>query len=191
MPELQTARLLLRPLAIEDAAQVQELFPQWEVVRHLAARFAWPFPPEGVLTYYRDQALPAMARGDEWHWTLRLKPEPNTIIGAIGLMREPAPPDPNHSHRGFWPAPQHHNQGLMTEAVITINDYWFDVLLFPVLRTGKAAANVTSRRISEKTGMRLIATGENDYISGHQPSETWEITREQWHAWRTNKKSSS
>jgi RimJ/RimL family protein N-acetyltransferase len=74
----------------------------------------------------------------------------------------------------------------MTEAVIAANDYWFDVLGFEVLRTGKAVANGGSRRISEKTGMRVIGTGESGYVSGRWPSETWEITAEEWRAWRVN-----
>ncbi|HEX4067794.1 MAG TPA: GNAT family N-acetyltransferase [Acidobacteriaceae bacterium] len=72
-PALATERLLLRPLALADAEQVQKLFPQWEIVRYLNAVVPWPYPADGALTYYRDQAIPAIARGDEWHWTLRLK----------------------------------------------------------------------------------------------------------------------
>ncbi len=74
----------------------------------------------------------------------------------------------------------------MTEAVVAVNDYWFDVLGFPVLRAPKAVANVASRRISEKTGMRLIGTEERNLVSGRQLSELWEITAEEW---RKKKKS--
>ena len=35
MRELQTARLVLRPLQLSDAAQVQALFPHWEIVQYL------------------------------------------------------------------------------------------------------------------------------------------------------------
>jgi RimJ/RimL family protein N-acetyltransferase len=68
----------------------------------------------------------------------------------------------------------------MTEAVTAVNDYWFDVLGFRVLRAPKAIVNVASRRISEKTGMRVIATEERDYVSGRFLSEIWEITAEEW-----------
>lgn len=183
-PRLETPRLVLEPLQVEDAEQVQRLFPQWEVVQYLAARFPWPFPEDGVLAYYRDIALPAVARGEEWHWTMRLKAASATIVGAIGLMRDPEPEDAAHSNRGFWLAPEHRNWGLMTEAVVAVNDYWFETLGFLKMRTSKAAANVTSRRISEKTGMRLVDTGESDYICGRLPSEYWEVTREEWSAWR-------
>jgi RimJ/RimL family protein N-acetyltransferase len=177
-PPLETERLLLRPLALEDAAQVQRLFPRWEIVRYLSTVVPWPYPPDGALAYYRDVALPAVARGEQWHWTLRQKAAPGRIIGAIGLIRGDA------DNRGFWLVPELQGQGLMTEAVVATSDFWFDVLGFPVLRVSKAAANVSSRRISEKTGMRLAGVTERDYVGGRLPGEIWEITAEEWRAVR-------
>jgi ribosomal-protein-alanine N-acetyltransferase len=175
---LQTDRLVLCPTELADAEQIQQLFPHWEIVKHLNARVPWPFPADGVLTHYREDKLPAIERGDEWHWTLRLKESPEQIIGAISLLK-------GDNNRGFWIGSRWQGKGLMTEAVIAVNDYWFDVLKFPVLRAPKAIANTASRRISEKTGMRIIATGESDYVSGRLPTETWEITAQEWRAWRT------
>ncbi len=177
-PTLETERLFLRPLELSDADQVQRLFPQWEVVKYLNAVVPWPYPPDGAFTYYRDRALPAMARGDEWHWTLRLKENPEQIIGAIGLVRGET------DNRGFWLAPPWQGRGLMTEAVIAVNDFWFDVLGFAVLRAPKAIANVASRRISEKTGMRMMRVEERNLVSGRLPGEIWEITAEEWRAFR-------
>jgi RimJ/RimL family protein N-acetyltransferase len=177
-PELETERLLLRPLEVADAEQVQRLFPQWEIVKYLNAVVPWPYPDDGALTYYRDRALPAMARGEEWHWTLRLKEKPEQIIGAIGLIRGVT------DNPGFWIAPEWQGKGLMTEAVIAVNDYWFEVLGFPVLRAPKAIANAASRRISEKTGMRVVGTEERNLVSGRQLSEMWEITAEEWRRFR-------
>ena len=50
----------------------------------------------------------------------------------------------------------------------------------PVLRVPKAVANVWSRRISERSGMRLIGIEDHDFVSGRLPTEIWEITREEW-----------
>jgi RimJ/RimL family protein N-acetyltransferase len=174
IPQLETARLLLRPAELADAEPTQLLFPQWEIVRYLLARVPWPYPPDGALTFYRDIALPAIERGEEWHWTLRLKSEPARMIGLISLMRNP------EHHRGFWLGLPWHGQGLMTEACDAVTDYWFNVLREPLLRVRKAAANVASRRISEKQGMRLVATFEGEYVSGRMPAEIWEITAEEW-----------
>jgi [ribosomal protein S5]-alanine N-acetyltransferase len=68
----------------------------------------------------------------------------------------------------------------MTEASVAVTDYWFETLARPVLRVPKAIPNKPSRRISERSGMRVIKTEDRDYISGRFPSEIWEITREEW-----------
>jgi ribosomal-protein-alanine N-acetyltransferase len=175
-PTLETSRLLLRPLELADAEQVQILYPHWEIVRHLDRIVPWPYPPDGALTYYRAVALPAVERGEEWHWTLRLKSSPARIIGGISLKKAQG------NNRGFWVGLPFQKQGFMTEACDAVTDYWFDVLKFPVLRVPKAIANAASRRISERQGMRVVATEERDYVSGRLPSEIWEITTEEWHA---------
>jgi RimJ/RimL family protein N-acetyltransferase len=177
-PNIETPRLVLRPLQLTDAEQVQQIFPHWEVVRYLADVVPWPFPPDGVFSYYRDIALPGMARGEEWHWTLRLKTNPEQIIGAISLMTK------QDQNRGFWIGVPWQRQGLMSEAVTAVNDFWFDTLKFPVLRGPKAIANTGSRRISEKCGMRVVAVLEQEYVCGRLLSELWEITADEWHRHR-------
>jgi [ribosomal protein S5]-alanine N-acetyltransferase len=52
------------------------------------------------------------------------------------------------------------------------------------LRAPKAVVNISSRRVSEKTGMHVIATEERDYVSGRLLSEIWEITADEWRAKR-------
>jgi ribosomal-protein-alanine N-acetyltransferase len=168
--------MLLRPLELADAAQIQTLFPQWEIVRHLAAQVPWPYPPDGAYRYIRDIALPAVERSEAWHWTLRLKSDPGQIIGSIDLRKK------ENDNRGFWLGLSWQGQGLMTEACEAITDFWFNALNFPVLRAPKAIANLASRRISEKQGMRLVATEDRDYVSGRFPSEIWEISAEEWRA---------
>lgn len=175
---LQTPRLLLRPLELSDADQAQILFPHWEIVRYLSTTVPWPYPPDGAHTFYRDVALPAIRRGDEWYWTLRLKTEPDQLIGCISLVKG------EKDNRGFWLGLPWHRQGLMTEACEAATSFWFNVLKFPRLRVPKAVANTASRRISEKSGMRLVAREERDYVPRRLPTEIWEITAEEWNARR-------
>jgi RimJ/RimL family protein N-acetyltransferase len=176
---LETSRLLLAPLELADAEQTQRLFPKWEVVKFMTTQIPWPYPADGAFTYYRDVALPAMERGEAWHWTLRLRSSPEDHVGVIGLVAKDG-----YAARGFWLGLPWQGQGLMTEAVVAVNDYCFDVLGFAALQAPKAVMNLSSRRISEKTGMRVVAREERDYVSGRFPSETWEITADEWRAKR-------
>lgn len=176
IPHLGTKRLLLRPLELADAAQIQAIFPQWDIVKYLQDKVPWPYPANGAETYCRDMALPAMARGEAWHWTLRLKNVPEALIGFVSLMKNEG------ENRGFWIDPRWQGQGLMSEACDAVTDYWFEVLGFSVLRVPKAVANEPSRRISARQGMRVVETAERNYVSGRLASETWEITAEEWRA---------
>ena len=141
----------------------------------------WPYPPDGARQYIEQIALPAMARGDEWIWTLRLRTDPDRLIGTIALKRA------EDENRGFWLGLPWHGQGLMTEASDAVTDFWFDVLKFPVLRVPKAIANIASRRISKTQGMRVVATVERAYVCGRVPAEIWEITAEEWKAYRSRR----
>ena len=179
IPTLESSRLILRPLELADAEQIQPLFSDWEILRYLTASIPWPYPDDGALTWVRMTALPTMARGDSWHWTIRLKTSPDRLIGVISLMRS------SDDNRGFWIGRRWQRRGLMTEASEIVTDYWFNTLGFPILRVPKAVPNVASRRISERSGMRVVATDERDYISGRFPAELWEITAEEWNSRRS------
>ena len=180
VPILETGRLLLRPMTLDDAPQIQALFPQWEIVRHLAKVVPWPYPPDGAESFLRNVALPAMDKGEAWHWTLRLKSAPEQVIGAICLLRG------DKVNRGFWIAPPWQRKGLMTEACDVVTGYWFEVLKFDRLRVPKAAENIASRRISERQGMRLVAVEQGEYVSGPAKTEVWEMTAEEWRRRRVN-----
>lgn len=178
VPILETPRLRLLPLELADAPAVQALFPRWEIVRFLNDRIPWPYPADGALTFLRDLALPAVAAGEAWHWSIRPKSEPGRLIGCINLSLG------EEDNRGFWLDPAWQGQGLMSEAAEAVTDFWFGELGQERLRIPKAIANEASRRISVRSGMRVIATDARDYVGGRMPSETWELTRAEWLARR-------
>ena len=65
IPVLETRRLILRPLELADAEQVQTLFPTWDTVQYLFAIVPWPYPSNGAETFFRDVVIPAMSRNDD------------------------------------------------------------------------------------------------------------------------------
>lgn len=42
IPMLETKRLLLKPIVAEDASQIQERYPRWEIVRYMVSSVPWP-----------------------------------------------------------------------------------------------------------------------------------------------------
>ncbi|HXC55020.1 MAG TPA: GNAT family N-acetyltransferase [Rhizomicrobium sp.] len=179
VPTLETARLVLRPLQLSDAAATQALFAHWGIVRYVPD-IPWPYPADGAESYYRNVALPQMEKGTAWRWSLRLKSAPEELIGAIHLMD-------GDNNRFFWLGIAWQGQGLMTEACEAATQFWFTTLERPLLRTNKAALNTASRRISERGGMRVVAVETKDYPAGPLPTQICEITREEWLAGQAKK----
>lgn len=173
-PILHTARLELRPLQLEDADALQASFAHWEVVRFLTHHVPWPYPEGETLRYLREDALPAMDAGEEWHWTLRLRSDPDRVIGSACLM------DEDDNNRGFWLAKPYQGLGLMSEACAALNRFWFVTLGRPDMRVAKAALNEASCRLSRSEGMRIVKRQEEQFVCGTAEEQIWEITREEW-----------
>ena len=177
-PIFETKRLALRPITLDDAAATQRLFPHWEIVRFLGHNIPWPYPEDGALQFYRDVALPAMERGEQWLWAIRLKDGPPHLIGCISLnlVRD--------NNRGFWVGLPWQGKGIMQEACEVVTDFWFNVLNREKLRVAKAVGNIASRRITEKQGARLVAIEDRVLRMGSTKAEIWEITKDEWNARR-------
>jgi RimJ/RimL family protein N-acetyltransferase len=174
-PTLETERLILRPLRLEDAPAIQRQFPHWEVVRHLLAKVPWPYPDDGALTNTRE-TLAKCARGEQLVWAITFKGGDDGLIGRIDLR----PDVGGHDMRGFWLAREHWGRGLMTEAAEAVTAYAFEALGWPHLYVSNAASNAASHRIKEKQGFALVAVTEAQFVEGARPCEVWLLTREAW-----------
>lgn len=179
-PDLETRRLLLRPLVDADSAALQRRFPRWEVVRHLNPRVPWPYPSDGAARFIA-LCQEEMAGGQKHHWSIRLKDGPRELIGCIDLW-----PDDGRSRdmRGFWLDPAFQGRGLMTEAADRVTDYAFDELGWPHLWLSNAEPNRASARIKEKQGARFVGFEPFRSVEGEGWRMVWRIDREAWLARR-------
>lgn len=174
-PTLETARLILRPLAERDVPAIQRIFPQWEVVRWLNAQVPWPYPEDGAATNMVD-CLAQRARDEKFFWAITLKGD-DTLRGRIDLW--PGSEEARES-RGFWLDPELHGQGLMMEAAEAVTAYAFQVLEWPFLWLSNAQENRASGRIKIKQGAVLVETVHKRYVGGEGPCEVWRLEREAW-----------
>lgn len=176
-PVLETARLLLRPLRIEDAGDGQALFADWDVVKHLdGAHVPWPYPDDGAYSHYSQVTLPKAAAGEWLVWAITVKPA-GRFIGVLTLK-----PDAEDENRGFWLGQAYWGKGFITEAIVATTDYAFDVLTMPHLRLANAAANRASSRVKEKAGATLLGVVDHIFVDGPGAKETWLLTPEAWRA---------
>ncbi len=175
IPTLETPRLTLRGITEADAPAVQRYFADYAVIGELAAIVPWPYPPDGAITFIRDNVLPLQGK-DRWVWGLFLKTAPDELIGNVDLWRSTT-----RENRGFWLARKHWGQGLMTEATNAVTAHAFNNLGFENLTFSNALGNLRSRRIKEKSGARLIRTEPAKFVNpDYTQREVWELTKADW-----------
>jgi [ribosomal protein S5]-alanine N-acetyltransferase len=177
IPTIQTRRLILRPLALCDAPAIQRQFNNWNIIKNLASVVPWPYPDDGAETFIKLQ-LEKIAAGEEiYQWVLALQSGDGQAIGNIHFRPRADAPKGN---RGFWIAEPYWNQGLMTEAIIAVNDFAFRTLGIESFYVCNVVSNVASRRVKQKTGAEFVGYVELPHHNGQSKSEKWKVTREGW-----------
>ncbi len=181
---METDRLILRPLVIEDCDDIQRNFPHWSVVKYLSAKkIKWPYPEDGAYKFLKNIALPAMERGEGWYWGIVTKENASEVIGVVTLRKDPEP-----GNRTFWIAPEHQSKGYMAEALEAVTDFAFYEAGFEKLILKNAHENVASHQLKQKTGAELLAilpTKSGHYLNAEcTQQEVWQITRENWQAYK-------
>ena len=178
-PILKTNRLVLRPLQLKDAAALQKHFNNWNIVKNLNENIPWPQPQDGCYQFYKNDAMPRVAEGKAHLWTIFHNKK------AIGLF-EIATPDSRNTlgDRGFWLAEPYWGKGFMSEAIMAVNDFIFDVLKYTSITVHNYKDNIGSHRVKEKTGSVLLKTTKEMWRGEEREGEVWELTAENWKKFR-------
>ncbi len=175
IPTLETERLLLKPVTIDDAPAYKKHFVDYEVTQYLSANVPWPYPDDGVEFFLNNIILPRQGK-DRWCFGIFLKCNPIELIGCVDLWRESVP-----ENRGFWLGRKYWGQGIMSEAVDPVTRYAFEKLGFEKLYFTNAVGNVASRRVKEKSGATYIEARPAEFVSSDfTQTELWELTKENW-----------
>lgn len=156
-PTFQTTRLVLRPMALTDAPEVQRQFERFEVVQYLNNSVPWPYPPGAAEFFLREVQGKAVKEGSEQAWALLREGQ---FIGSLSFSVE------GDEQRGFWLNPEFWGQGLMTEACCRVTEYIMGELGWPEFTTGNAVSNVASSRLKKSQGFEKIAVFEKDFVGG-------------------------
>lgn len=175
VPDLRTARLLLRRLTRDDARYLQPLFSDWEVIRHMAKEIPWPYPEDGVLGFVDNVCEPAMAKGERMFWVI----VPDDVGQPVGLLEYRIGTE-ERDNRGFWLGKPYQGRGYMTEAVQAFQDYIFFERGVEQIVVQNSVENLRSRRVKEKTGAVRAGDLSVEHHNGSSACERWVVTRSAW-----------
>lgn len=178
-PTLKTERLLLRPFALDDAADVQRMACDKAIAENT---LAIPHPyPDGAAEEWIETHENAYETDVAFHYAIVLT-ETDELIGAISLMGVSR----NHhcAEMGYWIGRLHWNRGYCTEACQAVLDYGFNTLALNRIHAHHFGRNPASGRVMQKIGMTL----EGCLRQHIQKWEHWEdmvvygILRPEYHA---------
>lgn len=181
LPEFKTDRLILKELRLEHADDYQKKFNDYEIIRNLNPSVPWPYPENGAYEHIQSYILPQQGK-TLWAWGLFLTEAPNELIGAISVGKN----GPN-GDRGFWLEKPQWGKGLMSEALVPVMDYAFEVIGFDKMMFCNAIENKASTRVKAKTGASFVKYADGEFVDpNYKTKEIWQLTKENWLDYRKN-----
>ncbi len=149
-PTIQTARLLLRPLALNDAAAINALLMDKEIAANTETI---PFPYSELLaTEWIAPQLQAWQQGRAAVFAICLPSPPANarLIGVVGLEID----SPNErAELGYWVGKSFWGNGYCTEAARATIEFGFEQLGLNRILAYHKTRNPASGRVMEKLGM--------------------------------------
>ena len=147
MPTLETPRLRLRRLTMQDAADIYRYSRDVEVARHVL----WEAHRTiGDSRAYLRYMLRRYRQHDPASWGIEWK-ESGSIIGTIGFMWIQS--DNSAAEVGYSLSRNYWNRGIMTEALKAVIDYGFGRLNLNRIEAQHETANPASGAVMRKCGM--------------------------------------
>lgn len=153
-PTLETARLVLRPIALTDSNSIFEYaknsnvskFTLWEP--HLTL--------EDSLDYIKNYILPYYAEGVPEPFGITLKEQPEKVIGTVGCFWTSK--QSKAMELAYALSEQHWGKGLVAEAAQTVSDYCFKEFSLKRIQARCKTENIASARVMQKIGMSFEGT---------------------------------
>jgi [ribosomal protein S5]-alanine N-acetyltransferase len=152
MPRLTTARLVLRPLTLADAPDVQRLAGERDVAE-TTATIPHPYPDGAAETWIATHP-DRYARGDGVVFGIT-RAEDGVLLGVIGLEIKA---EMQRAELGYWIGKPYWNHGYCTEAAQAVVRFAFEVLGLRRVFANHFGRNAASGRVMQKAGMRHEGT---------------------------------
>lgn len=172
--ELETERLLMKPMRIEDVDLIQKFLPDWEIVKYLSH-------PALSLKAATDVAREVFRRvimkpepKDEWIWKIQHKNDPDKIIGVAHLRTDAA-----RGSENIWLDPDFRTPELMEEALHAVNEHAFSQLGFSNVVFQKAFAHAAAPQDLDALRKRFMSMDQT-LRNRDTPEGVWGFTKEEW-----------
>lgn len=158
--QIETERLLLRPLAQSD-------FRQWSALRASSQAFLTPWEPTWAFDHLSRKSFSnrvywanrAIAQGSAFPVVL-LRKDDGALIGSITLDNIRRGPS-QAGTVGYWVGAPFARMGFMREGLSAVVDHAFNDIGLSRLEAGCLPENVASRGVLEKVGFKYEGVAQS------------------------------
>ncbi|NNJ76045.1 MAG: GNAT family N-acetyltransferase [Anderseniella sp.] len=160
MNQIETERLLLRPMRETDAPRLVKLANRPEIA-HMLATMPHPYSLSDAEDFLDNvRKLPSNAA----NFAITLKDAPDTLIGGTGYGPASGTDKPPHEiDFGYWLGLEYWGKGYATEAAKAVIRHAFEVSSIEQIDTEHLTVNPASGRVLAKAG--FVDKGERTCYS--------------------------
>lgn len=176
IPTLESARLVLRPFRLADAADVQRLAGD-RAIADTTLNVPHPYE-DGQAELWIETHLPGFAARELATFAVTL-PADGQLIGALSLKISRAF---DMAELGYWIAQPYWGRGYCTEAVVAAIGFGFEGLGLNRIYANHLARNPASGRVMQKAGMvrEGLARQHTKKWGVHEDLVLYGLLREEW-----------
>ncbi len=173
---LTTDRLVLRPFAAQDAAELHRLLNDWEVCSTLVDV---PYPyPQAKADAWLHFSAEALAEGREYHLAITGREnDAEILVGAVGLRLDPKT---RSARLGYWVGRRFWGHGVATEAAGRLCRWALANLDIDRVTATVATGNAGSIAVLRKIGMKHTGEETQHFVARNRDLKVlvFEATRE-------------
>lgn len=176
IPRVETDRLVLRPLALSDASDVQGLAGDFAIA-DTTARIPHPYE-DGVAEAWIASLPEALRQRRGLVFGIEEKSS-GLFLGTVGLASSG---DGEEAELGYWIGRPYWNRGFGSEAAIAAVDFAFNGLGCKRVHAHHFSRNPASGRVLQKLGFRHEGTRRDHEVAPdrHEDVELYGLRRKEW-----------
>lgn len=158
-PEIKTARLLLRRMTIDDAAEILNLRSSEEVMQYIDRERAVTIKDAEI---FLDRINASVDSNNGILWGITLKEDPEKLIGNIGFWR--LIKEHYRAEVGYMLNPAFWKKGIMKEALQEVINFGFNSMNLHSIEANINPGNAASAALLESTGFIKEAYFKEDFF---------------------------
>ncbi|MCH9753936.1 MAG: GNAT family N-acetyltransferase [Alphaproteobacteria bacterium] len=174
--KIETKRLKLRLANLSDSQAIMQICNDWEIIKWLQPPLTWPCNKKTSYTYLKSM----LEENNIFLFVITLK-NSNEDVGVIRYEISETQ-ECIFAQRGFALSVKYWNQGIISEASLAGDCFFFENVDIKEIRAYNAITNKVSSIIKKKQGFTFKGTRKAypEYNNGCTEEEIWILTRDQY-----------